>query len=154
MSRPSDRAALSDRAARALRSALEAEHAAVWLYGLARAHVTDRSAAEAVDEAFDEHERMRDTADRALRRSGEKAPPPALAYDVGGDVGDQTSAIRAALLVERDCQVGWRSVLENTDSPELRRTALDGLTTAATRTTRWRLALGRSPAAPEFPGQP
>ncbi|MHA6800790.1 ferritin-like domain-containing protein [Bounagaea algeriensis] len=145
---------LSDPAAQALRSTLKAEHAAVWLYGLARAHVTERSASEAVDEAFDEHERMRDVADRTLREAGGNAPPPALAYDAGEDVADQTSAIRAALLAERDCQVGWRSVLENSHSPELRRTALDGLTTAATRSTRWRLALGRSPAAPEFPGQP
>ncbi len=145
---------LSDQAAEALRRTLKAEHAAVWLYGLARAHVTDRSVSEGVDEAFDEHERMRDAADRTLRGAVGNAPPPALAYNAGEDVNDQTSAIRAVLLAERDCQVGWRSVLENTDSPDLRRTALNGLTTAATRSTRWRLTLDRSPAAPEFPGQP
>ncbi|CAM05113.1 uncharacterized protein DUF4439 [Saccharopolyspora erythraea NRRL 2338] len=145
---------MTEEAARALRSALGAEHAAVWVYGLASAFVSESRVRSALDEAMSAHRAQRDEADKLVRDSGQTPPAAQPAYDVGQSLSDQTSAIRVLAKVEHDCQVGWRSVLENSEDPGLRRTALNGLTTAATRATRWRLTIGERPAAPEFPGQP
>lgn len=143
---------LSDGAIGALRSVLGAENAAVWVYGLSTAYVTDGPLKSAVGDAYDEHRAHRDTAEAALRGAGTTAPPAAPAYALPAPVTDQGSALRALLTAEHDCQVGWRSVLENTDDAGLRRTALDGLTTSTTRATRWSLALGQ-PAPDPFPGR-
>jgi hypothetical protein len=58
------------------------------------------------------------------------------------------------VVAEADTAVGWRAVLERTDDAALRRAALEALTVAAVRATRWRRAAGQAPAAPAFPGQP
>ncbi|KAA5831065.1 ferritin-like domain-containing protein [Saccharopolyspora hirsuta] len=144
---------LSDEAGNALRSALGAEHAAVWVYGLATAYVGETRVRHAIDDAAEQHRRLRDVAEKVIRGAGQTPPSPQPAYDVGARVTDQKSAIDLLIKAEADCQVGWRSVLENTEDPGLRGTALDGLTTSATRATRWRLTVGQQPAAQAFPGQ-
>ncbi|GAA4855226.1 ferritin-like domain-containing protein [Saccharopolyspora cebuensis] len=145
---------LSDEASRALRDALAAEHAAVWVYGLASAFTTESRVRDALQEALDAHERQRAAATRLIRAAGQAPPAPRPAYDVGVRPTDQTTAIEAVLIAERDCQVGWRAVIERTEDGELRRTGLDGLSTSAARATRWRLTIGQQPAAQAFPGQP
>ncbi|MDA3624343.1 ferritin-like domain-containing protein [Saccharopolyspora oryzae] len=144
---------LSEEAGNALRSALDAEHAAVWVYGLTTAYATESRVHNAINDAIEQHKRVRDTAVKVIRGAGQTAPSAQPAYDVGAQVTDQGSAIELLVKAETDCQTGWRSVLENTDDPGLRSTALDGLTTAATRATRWRLTIGQQPAAQAFPGQ-
>ncbi|MER7083879.1 protein of unknown function [Saccharopolyspora kobensis] len=144
---------LSDAEGTALRSALSAEHAALWVYGLASAYVGENRVRSAIDDAQEQHRRLRDTAEKVIRGAGQIPPSAQPAYDVGERVSDQDSAIGLLIKAEGDCQVGWRSVLENTDDPGLRGTALDGLTTSATRATRWRLTVGQQPAAQAFPGQ-
>ncbi|MBB5155642.1 ferritin-like domain-containing protein [Saccharopolyspora phatthalungensis] len=145
---------LSEEAGKALRSALGAEHAAVWVYGLANAFAGEARVHAAINDAMTQHRRLRDTAEQALRDAAQTPPPAQPAYDVGEPVGDQKSAIELLVKAENDCAIGWRSVLENCEDPALRGTALDGLTTAATRATRWRLTIDRQPAAQPFPGQP
>lgn len=144
---------LSDAAASALRSALSAEHAAVWVYGLASAYGSEKRVNSAVSDALQEHADQRGRAERALRDAGEVPPAAQPAYSVPQPVTDQMSAIRAALTAEDDCQVGWRSVLENTDDRQLREIALQGLTTSTTRAARWNITIDQ-PAAQPFPGQP
>lgn len=143
----------SEPAVGALRRVLGAEHAAVWVYGLASAYATEQRVSEAIEQAREEHERSRDAAERALRGAGQQPPTAAAAYDVGREITDQTSAIQTLLTAEHDCQVGWRSVLENAGGAT-RRIGLHALTTSATRATRWRLTIGETPAAEQFPGQP
>lgn len=145
---------LSDAAIGALRSVLGAENAAVWVYGLASAYVTDKQVKTAVDEAFDEHRGHRDTAERVLRDAGTKPPAAQPAYSLPQPVTDQQSAVQALITAENDCQVGWRSVLENTEDANVRRTALDSLTTSAARSTRWSLTIGAPTAVKPFPGKP
>lgn len=145
---------LSENTAEALRDAVGAEHAALWVYGLAGAFLGEDRARSAADEATAEHRDRRDAAERALRAANRTPPPEEPAYRLPDRVTDQRSAIRALITAEEDCQVGWRAVLENTEDAALRRTALDGLTTASTRSTRWRLAIGERPAAAAFPGSP
>ncbi|GAA0519460.1 hypothetical protein GCM10011581_09370 [Saccharopolyspora subtropica] len=145
---------LSDEAAIALRSAVSAEQAALWVYGLATAFAGYDRVLTAISDAEKQHRRLRDAAERVIRDAGQTPPPAQPAYDVGEPVRDRRSAIALLIRAENDCQVGWRSVLENSQDPTLRVTALDGLTTAATRATRWRLTIGQQPAAQHFPGQP
>nr|WP_246330855.1 ferritin-like domain-containing protein [Saccharopolyspora hordei] len=137
-----------------MRSALGAEHAAVWVHGFASAYVSEPRVRSAIDDAADQHRRLRDAAEELIRGAGQTPPAAQPAYDPRTQVTDQRSAIDLLITAESDCQVGWRSVLENTDDPGLRRTALDGLTTSATRATRWRLTVGQQPAAEAFPGRP
>ncbi|GAB3275338.1 ferritin-like domain-containing protein [Parasphingorhabdus pacifica] len=144
---------LQEKTANALRAALKAEHTALWVYGLAEAFLgTDtRSAA---DEATAEHRERRNAAERALRDANLTPPPGAPAYRLPESIEDADSAVRMLITSENDCQVGWRAVLESTDNAALRRTALKGLTTSATRATRWRLHAGQQPSATAFPGKP
>lgn len=142
---------LSDAAVGALRGVLGAENAAVWVYGLSTAYVTDGSLKSAIGDAYDEHRGRRDAAEAALRGAGENPPAAQPAYALPQPVTDQSSALQALLTAEHDCQVGWRSALENTEDGSVRRTALDGLTTSAARSTRWSLVLGK-PTPDPFPG--
>ena len=144
---------LSDAALGALRSALGAENAAVWVYGLSSAYVTESRVKSALDEGTDEHRRHRDAAEQVLQGAGTNPPAAQPAYTLPQPVTDQRSALQSLITAETDCEVGWRSVLENTEDAGARRLALDGLTTSAARSARWRLTIG-VPAAEAFPGQP
>lgn len=145
---------LSEETAGALRSALGAEHAALWVHGLASAFVEEARVRSALDEAAGEHEELRGAAEQVLRDAQLTPPAAEPAYSPPSHVTDQRSAIAVLITAENDCQIGWRSVLENAENAELRRTALNGLTTAATRETRWRLTIGEQPAVSAFPGKP
>lgn len=145
---------LSEQAATALRRAVRAEHAAVWVHGLAGAFVSEPRVASAIGEAAENHRRLREAGERLLREAGITPPLAEPAYSVPQPVTDQDSAIRLLITTEHDCAVGWRSVLETAEVPEARRDALDALTTASTRATRWRITIGEQPAAPPFPGRP
>ncbi|MFC7340726.1 DUF4439 domain-containing protein [Saccharopolyspora griseoalba] len=145
---------LPETTARALRTAIGAENAAIWVCGLARAFAGESRVREAIDEATAAHEETRDSAAEAMRAAGAKPPVAEPAYDVGEPVSDQRGAIGLLIRAETDCQVGWRAVLEAAADAGLRRTALEALTTAATRATRWRLTTGEEPAAENFPGAP
>lgn len=145
---------LSDAAVTALRDALGAEYAAAWVYDLTTAFVSEDRVRSAVREAVASHRGRRDAARRLLRDAGVEPPPPDAAYRVPRQVTDQDSAIRLLITTEEDCAVGWRAVLEAGDSQRVRRSALDGLTTAATRATRWRITVGEQPPTPAFPGVP
>lgn len=145
---------LSEAAGQALRAAVSAEHTAVWVYGLASAFANESRVSSAIEEAMREHEQQRDSAEQLARAGGVDPPPPRPAYQLPEQVTDQTSAIRALLTAENDCQVGWRSVLENSEDPTLHRNAVAGLSTSAVRATRWRITIGQQPPVTPFPGQP
>ncbi|MEU6130025.1 DUF4439 domain-containing protein [Saccharopolyspora sp. NPDC047091] len=149
---------LPDEAGTAVDAALDAENAAVWTYELVTAFVTRPQVQAAVAEATGVHEGHRDEAQRLIRATGATPPAAAPAYSLPERVSDEGSAIRALVVAERECQIGWRSVLENTEpdevDPAVRRLALTALTTAATRATRWRITIGQNPAAEAQPGKP
>jgi hypothetical protein len=145
---------LSPSTVAALRSALGAEHAAVWVYGLADAYCTDPRVVTAINQAMLEHTGNRGAAELALQNAGVLPPPTEAAYTPPHPIIDQTSAIQALIAAETDCQVGWRSVMEATEDTGIRRTGLSALTTSAVRATRWRITIGVQPSAQAFPGQP
>ena len=138
----------------ALRSAVRAEHAAVWVYALASAFATESRVRSAIDEATDTHRLYRDRGEQTLRDAGLTPPTAEPAYALPEPVTDQPSAIRMLLTTEHECAVGWRAVLDAEGAEPWRGLALEALTAAARRGTRWRLTVGEQPAAPPFPGRP
>jgi hypothetical protein len=145
---------LSDAESNAIGSALGAENAAVWVYGVSTAFAGTGPVQSAINEGMTNHRARRDSAEGLLQDAGRSVPATEAAYSLPNQVTDQQSAITALITAENDCQVGWRSVLENTANADLRRTALDALTTSATRATRWRITIGTQPSAQPFPGSP
>lgn len=145
---PSPRAALA-----AVQAALGAEHAALWVYGLVSAFLPDRFDLP-VTEGATAHRARRDATERLLADAGETPRPPEAAYVAPQPVTDEPSALAVLVVAESDAAVAWRAVLERTEDRELRRAALEALTAAAVRATRWRRAAGERPAARAFPGKP
>jgi hypothetical protein len=135
----------------AVQTALGAEHAAVWCYGLAGAFLKsdlDRQA----EEDLTAHRARRDTTIRVLTDSGVEPVPAEPAYRVPAPVTDQASATRLVATAESDAAAAWRSVLEHCDDRALRQMALDALVDAAVRGARWSARLDAKPVVPPFPG--
>ncbi|MGH3933187.1 MAG: ferritin-like domain-containing protein [Pseudonocardiaceae bacterium] len=138
----------------ALQSALAAEHAAVWAYGLVGAFLADELADQLVEAAV-AHRARRDGIERVLIDAGVPPVPAEPAYLIPEPVTDNASALRLTITVETDTAAAWRSVIERGPAePSLRRAALDGLTGAAVRAARWRAAAGSAPVTVPFPGTP
>lgn len=150
---PSSPAPLPGESLSAVQAALGAEHAAIWVYGLVSAFLPGAFSA-AVDEGAAAHRARRDETERLLADAGETPRPPEPAYVPPQPVADQPSALAVLILAETDTAVAWRAVLERTEDAGLRRSALEALTVAAVRATRWRKAAGETPAARAFPGRP
>lgn len=134
----------------AVQTALGTEHAALWTYGLVSAFLGNQAAA--VAEGANAHRARRDTTERWLRDHGATPNPPAAAYLPPSPVSDAPSALAALIAAEQDTCAAWRGVLERTDDGGLRTSALEALTTAAVRATRWRKAAGTNPASITMPG--
>jgi hypothetical protein len=150
---PTGPKSLPSDAASATQAALGAEHAALWVYGLVSAFLTGTYDA-AVQECKNAHRARRDATELLLSGAGQSPRSAEPAYVPPQPVTDQASAIAVIVLAETDATVAWRAVLERTDDKTLRAAALDGLTDAAVRATRWRLAGGQTPATPPLPGAP
>ena len=138
----------------ALQAALTAEHAAVWVYGLAGAFVPDALAGQ-LDEAAVAHQARRDVTERTLIDAGARPVPAEPGYLTPEPVTDAASALRLAITAETDAAAAWRSVVERSPAePGLRGAALDALTQAAVRATRWRATAATTPLTVPFPGTP
>lgn len=137
----------------ALVDALEAEHAAVFGYGIVAAFADPSRATEvATDTAA--HRARRDATIDALRSVSVEPPVAAAGYTVPFPVGDPVAAAELAVQIESDIAVAWRSVVERARSEPTRANAIDALTEAALRAARWRTNLGVTPPTVPFPGQP
>lgn len=138
----------------ALQGALGAEHAAVWVYGVAGAFVPGTLAGR-IDEAVTAHQAWRDTTERMLLGAGAPPIPSEPGYLTPEPVTDAPSALRLVITAETDVAAAWRSVVERSPAdPDLRGAALEALTAAAVRATRWRAAAGTIPMTVPFPGAP
>ena len=138
----------------ALQAALAAEHAAVWVYGVVGAFVPD-TVNQRLGQAATEHQARRDATERALIDAGAQPVPPEPAYLPPQPVTDATSALRLAITAETDAAAAGRSVIERSPAGgNLRGNALDALTAAAVRATRWRVTAGITPLTVPLPGVP
>lgn len=141
---------LPPQAQRLLAELLEAEHAALYGYGVLGARLDDdtRAVAQAAAEA---HRSARDRLAELLRAAG-AAPPSALpAYDVA--VAGPPQALELAVALEEGLSVRWLDLVGGTDDRGLRRLAVDGLTETAVRAASWRELLGRLPTTVALPGR-
>jgi hypothetical protein len=135
----------------ALQQALSAEHAAVWMYGLASAFLPGAGEVAAGAAA---HQAVRDAAERRVAAAGATPRAAAAAYRSPSPVTGEASARKALIAAETDCAAAWRAAIEAASGASLRKHALDALTGAAVRATWWRQAGGVVPSAHSLPGSP
>lgn len=136
----------------ALQTALAAEHAALWAYGLVAAY--DPAAAAAVTTMVSNHQGTRDLAANLIVSAGGTPVGPHPAYTAPQPVTDAASALQLALTIESDCANAWRAVIGSTDDSSLRGTALSALTDCALRMVTWRKSGKITPLTIPFPGMP
>lgn len=136
----------------ALQTALAAEHAALWMYGLVAAF--DPAMADTVAAAIISHQATRDSAADLIVTGGGVPVGPEPAYVAPQSATDAKSAEQLALVIEEDCATAWRAVTGFTDDPALRGTALSALTECAMRMVTWRRAAGEMVLTTAFPGDP
>ncbi len=125
---------------------LEAEHAAIYAYGVlgARLDVGTRRLALS---AFDAHRASRDALQGLLAERRLAVPAPAPAYDV--TVADRAQALELAVRIEDDLAGRWHDLVAD---PVLRARAVQGLRDSAVRAALWRRAAGQRPWTQAFPG--
>ncbi|HEY0357304.1 MAG TPA: ferritin-like domain-containing protein [Mycobacteriales bacterium] len=134
-----------------LGTALAAEHAAVYAYGVLGARLTGAARRDAVA-AEAAHRARRDGLLRRLAGGGEPPAPAAPAYTLPFPVTDAASALRLAVLVEERTAAAWRAAVPGTGRAD-RTTAVTALTDCAVRAARWRRrADPATPATVPFPG--
>lgn len=136
----------------ALQDALAAEHAAVWIYGLLAAQTSQSTSADLfarLDEAYVVHRDGRDELTALLRDDGVEPVAALPAYDVGGDLGDDTRVEATALRLERACTEVYAALVENS-SGERRRLAVEVLNRTAVRELVFRGTPEMLPGSDEY----
>lgn len=121
----------------ALQTALAAEHAAVYAYGVCGG-VLDGSSSAGVRarDGYLAHQQRRERLQRELRALGAEPAAALPGYDLPGPVTNIGSAARLARLVEDRCSVGYADLVRQS-TPPVRRLAVDWLSEAATRGLDW-----------------
>jgi hypothetical protein len=137
----------------AVQAALASEHAAIWAYGLAGAFLPAASD-PALAKGSEAHTARRDTTVTLVKKAGATPRSAEPGYSTPQPLTNQSSAFVLLVAAETDVVSAWRSVLEHTSDPEIRKTALDALTDGALRAMSWRQAAGQTPSTPPLPGQP
>ena len=128
---------------------LEAEHAAVYGYGVLGARLDDATRRVAVA-AVDVHRARRDALAAQLRARGTDPAESLPAYDVAVPTADEALAL--AVRLEEGMALRWRDLVGGTDDVELRRLALSGLQETAVRAATWRRRSGTGPVSVALPG--
>ncbi|MYS87190.1 ferritin-like domain-containing protein [Embleya scabrispora] len=131
---------------KALRDALDAEHAAVYGYGVAGGRLTGAARTQART-ALDAHRARRDTIARLITDRGAVAQPAAPAYTIPFPVATPADATRLAVYLEDGVTLHLGGLVAATGAP-LRNEAAGWLRESAVWAVRWR---GASTA---FPGLP
>lgn len=132
-----------------LLSLVQAEHAAVYGYGVLGARLDDATRRAALA-AYDSHRVRRDQVVAALQRGGGVAPPPEAAYDVA--VSNRPEALALAMRLEEGLALRWRDLVGATDDGQLRQLAIAGLQETAVRAAQWRKRAGTFPVTVALPG--
>jgi hypothetical protein len=134
----------------ALNAALDAEHAAIFGYGVVGAHLdSDGQNASRAAEAV--HRDRRDAVSLLVSAAGGTPNQANAAYALPFQVTDAASALRLAVALEEGAAGAWRAALGGTDGDN-RKVALDALSACAVQATRWRARASITPATVAFPG--
>ena len=135
----------------ALQTALAAEHAVIWGYGVVGGRAGEALLAQ-VRDADEAHRTRRDDTVTLLAGYGGDPVPTRPSYALPFPVTDRRSALRLAVHLEEGTAAAWRYAVAATDDVTVRRAALTAVADAAVRATRWRMLLPTSPVTVPFPG--
>lgn len=135
----------------ALRNALAAEHAAVWGYGVVGAALHGNAQAQAT-ESQEAHRDVRDQLTALLDGRKAEAVPAQAAYALPFPVVSSTDAAKLAVVLEDGTSSAWVRVLGRAVKREIRKLAVDMLSTTEVRAVGWRTAAGQHPVTSAFPG--
>jgi hypothetical protein len=132
-------------------AALQAEHAAIYGYGVLgpKLDAATIGLARAADNA---HRTRRDALLVRLTSGGVTPPPTAPSYQLPFAVTDRASALKLAVQLEERTAAQWRLALPATDG-DLRKIVLDALIDCTTRAVGLRKAGGMTPLVAAFPGK-
>jgi uncharacterized protein DUF4439 len=130
----------------ALQSALAAEHAAVYGYGVAGAYLTGSSRATATAD-WVAHQETRDTLESMLRSRGAQPVAAAVGYQLPVAVRTPAEAAQLAVIMEDRVAAAYLGLVALTDTA-IRQFGAEQLQASAVRATAWR---GTTVA---FPGLP
>jgi ferritin-like protein len=136
-----------------LAAALLAEQAAVYAYGLIGVRLTGVGDLAEARSAEREHRQRRDLLIERLDQLGASQVAAPAGYRLPFPVTDRAGALKLAIKVEDGVAQAWRAVLPVAQDAD-RATALDALTAAAVRATRWRRLAEVTPVTMAFPGRP
>ena len=136
----------------ALQTTLEAEHAAVYVYGVLGARTSQSGAPElyaAVRDAYQAHRVRRDGLVGEIVALGGSPAPAETAYELPSELGSVEAIARAALGLERACAVTYAALVANTVGRRRAR-AVEALTNAAVRGLTFRGTPEIFPGAGEY----
>jgi len=131
-------------------AALQAEHAAIYGYGVAGSKL-DGTSINLARNADAAHRTRRDALFVRLAGDGVTPPPNAPAYQLPFPVTDRASALKLIVLMEERTAAQWRLALP-VSTGEVRRLALDALIDCTTRAVNFRQAASITPVSTAFPG--
>ncbi|WP_029432948.1 ferritin-like domain-containing protein [Blastococcus sp. URHD0036] len=137
----------------ALGGVLEAEHAAVWGYGVVGAALPPDARLQAVL-AENAHRDVRDRLAALLDERGVDAGPAEAAYALPFPVLSPVDAAALAATLESGVSAAWVALLDDAVDGEIRRLAARELGAAEVRAVDWRSAAGQTPTTTPFPGLP
>lgn len=133
-------------------TAIEAENAAIFAYGIVAAFSNPARVNEVATHMATHRARRNALTDIAVE-AGLTPPIAAAGYKIPFAVTDAVTAAQLAAQIESDTAAAYRALIEQADSEELRTFGIEGLTDAAIREAGWNLALGSTPATAAFPGE-
>lgn len=125
-----------DRSVTVLQDVLAAEHAVVYGYGIAGAHLRDAARARALRE-YDAHRARRDELVRLVDEHGGVPEAPAAAYALPRPVNNARDALELVTLLEERLAAVWADAVLRL-AGDLRERAALGLRDAAVAAARWR----------------
>ncbi|MEV8512936.1 ferritin-like domain-containing protein [Dactylosporangium sp. NPDC051484] len=132
-------------------AALQAEHAAIYGYGVLGPRL-DGAALTQAHNADNAHRARRDALIVRLSSAGVTPPPTAASYQLPFAVADRADALKLAALLEDRTAAQWRLALPATDG-DVRKIVLDALVDCTTRAVGFRRTGGLTPLVPTFPGK-
>jgi hypothetical protein len=133
----SGRAALAPATVRALQSALAAEHAAVYGYGVVGAHLTGSQQATATTD-WVAHQVARDRLEAMLRSLGSSQPAAAaVAYQLPAPVRNAREAVALAVVLEDSLATAYLGLVAQS-STAIREYGAQQVQASALRAAAWR----------------
>ena len=130
-----------------LQDLVAAEHAVVYGYGVAGARLNG-AARDRAQREWAWHRAARDDLETQVREGGGEPPGPAAAYALPVPAGTPDEARALLALVEERLAAVWADAVADLTG-DLRRQAVEGLTSAALAAARWRRTTVPFPGLPE-----